>query len=87
MAKQLQTNASILSKAINQGFEISFNDFINHYRIEAVNEKLETGEQKTQTLLGIAYECSFNSKATFNRAFKKATGQSPKDWIKEQMFK
>lgn len=83
MAKQLQTNASILSKAINQGFGISFNDFINHYRIEAVKEKLQAGEQKTQTLLGIAYDCGFNSKATFNRAFKKATGKSPKDWIKQ----
>ena len=87
MAKQLQTNASILSKAINQGFDMCFNDFINQYRIEAVKEKLIAGEQKTQTLLGIAYDCGFNSKATFNRAFKKATGQSPKDWIKQQIIK
>lgn len=87
MAKQVQTNPSILSKAINQGFDMSFNDFINQYRIEAVKEKLIAGEQKTQTLLGIAYDCGFNSKATFNRAFKKATRQSPKDWIKQQIIK
>ena len=81
MAKLLQTNASLLSKIINQGFNVNFNDFINHYRIEAVKLKIKNGEQKTQTLLGIAYDCGFNSKATFNRAFKKATGQSPKDWM------
>jgi AraC-like DNA-binding protein len=87
MARQLQTNASILSKAINQGFGLNFNDFINHYRIEAVKQKLQAGEQKSQTLLGIAYDCGFNSKATFNRAFKKATGQSPKEWLdKETKF-
>ncbi len=81
MAKMLQTNASVLSKIINQGFDLNFNDFINYYRIEAVKEKIKKGEQKTQTLLGIAYDCGFNSKATFNRAFKKATGTSPKDWM------
>jgi AraC-like DNA-binding protein len=80
----LKTNASVLSKMINQGFNLNFNDFINYYRIEAVKEKIKNGEQKTQTLLGIAYDCGFNSKATFNRAFKKATNQSPKDWIEAQ---
>ena len=81
MAKQLKTNPSILSKTINQGFQLNFNDFINNYRIDAVKEKLKAGEQKTQTLLGIAYDCGFNSKATFNRAFKKVTGTSPKEWM------
>ncbi len=81
MAKQLKTNPSILSKTINQGFQLNFNDFINNYRIQAVKEKLKAGEQKTQTLLGIAYDCGFNSKATFNRAFKKVTGTSPKEWM------
>jgi AraC-like DNA-binding protein len=84
IAKLLNSNPSIISKAINQGFGLNFNDFINHYRIEAVKEKLQAGEQKTQTLLGIAYDCGFNSKATFNRAFKKATGQSPKEWMEMQ---
>jgi AraC-like DNA-binding protein len=81
MAKQLKTNPSIISKTINQGFQLNFNDFINNYRIEAVKEKLQAGEQKKQTLLGIAYDCGFNSKATFNRAFKKVTGSSPKEWV------
>ena len=85
MAKQLKTNPTILSKVINQGFGKNFNDFVNHYRIEAVKEKLQAGEQKTQTLLGIAYDCGFNSKATFNRAFKKATGTSPKEWMERNI--
>ena len=81
MAKNLGTNASVLSKAINKSFEMNFNDFINYYRVQGVIEKLKAGEQKTQTLLGIAYDCGFNSKATFNRAFKKVTGKNPKDFI------
>jgi len=84
MARQLKTNPSLLSKMINRGFSMNFNDFINGYRIEAVKEKLKNGEQQRQTLLGIAYDCGFNSKATFNRAFKKVTGSNPKNWLNQQ---
>jgi AraC-like DNA-binding protein len=83
LAKKLNTNASVLSKAVNRGFKMNFNDFINYYRVQAVLEKLKAGEQKTQTLLGIAYDCGFNSKATFNRAFKKVTAVSPKEWLEK----
>lgn len=81
LAKKLNTNVSVLSKAINKSFGMNFNDFINYYRVQAVIEKLKDGEQKTQTLLGIAYDCGFNSKATFNRAFKKVTDTNPKNFI------
>lgn len=84
VARLLKTNPAIISKVINKGFGSNFNDFINQYRIEAVKLKLEAGEQKIQTLLGIAFDCGFNSKATFNRAFKKATGLSPKEWLEKQ---
>ncbi|KAB1156649.1 helix-turn-helix domain-containing protein [Flavobacterium luteum] len=81
VAKKLQTNTSVISKAINQGFQMNFNDFINNYRIEAVKDLFAKGEHKKSTLLGIAYDCGFNSKATFNRAFKKSTNFSPKEYL------
>ena len=80
IAKKLNTNAAVISKAINQGFKMNFNDLINNYRVEAVKKMLEQGEQKKSTLLGIAFDCGFNSKATFNRAFKKNAGISPKEY-------
>ena len=83
VAKKLKTNAAIISKTINQGFGLNFNDFINNYRIEAVKNSFKQGEHKKSTLLGIAFDCGFNSKATFNRAFKKNTGLSPKDFIEK----
>jgi len=78
LAKQLNTNTSVLSKVINDGTGRNFNDFINSYRVQEVINKLKAGEHETQTLLGIAYDSGFNSKATFNRAFKKITGNTPK---------
>ena len=81
LAHQMNVPSSHLSKMINESMEQNFNDFINSYRVKAFIQKLESGEQATQTLLGIAYDCGFNSKATFNRAFKKDTGMSPKEWL------
>jgi AraC-like DNA-binding protein len=83
VAKQLKSNPSFISKMVNQGLGLNFNDFVNQFRIEAVKEMLNRGEHKKQTLLGIAFECGFNSKATFNRAFKKTTGVSPKEWMEK----
>ncbi|WP_298392690.1 AraC family transcriptional regulator [Flavobacterium sp.] len=81
LAKKLETNASVISKTINQGFQMNFNDCINNYRIEAVKNSFANGDHKKSTLLGIAYDCGFNSKATFNRAFKKNTGTTPKEYL------
>lgn len=81
LAKALQTNPSLLSMVINKGFGMNFNDWVNHYRLEEIKALFEKGEHKRQTLLSIAFECGFNSKATFNRAFKKATGFTPREWL------
>jgi AraC-like DNA-binding protein len=81
LAKKLETNAAVISKTINQGFQMNFNDCINNYRIEAVKNSFTNGEQKKSTLLGIAFDNGFNSKATFNRSFKKNTGKTPKEFI------
>jgi AraC-like DNA-binding protein len=85
IAKDLKTNPNIISKTINQGFGVNFNDWVNEARVKAVQESLQKGAQQTQTLLSIAFDCGFNSKATFNRAFKKYTNRSPKEWIEENI--
>ena len=84
VAQKLETNASIISKTINQGFQLNFNDFINQYRIDAIKNAFDNNEHKKSTLLGIAFDCGFNSKATFNRAFKKNTGYSPKEYLEKR---
>jgi len=81
VAKKLETNAAVISKTINQGFQMNFNDSINTYRTEAVKIKFANGEHTKSTLLGIAFDCGFNSKATFNHAFKKNTGKTPKEFL------
>lgn len=80
LAKRLGVNTAVLSYAINSGFDKNFNDFVNEFRIAEVKNKMADGAAANSNLLGIAFDCGFNSKATFNRAFKKFTGVSPKEF-------
>ncbi len=81
LAKATGSNTALISKVINKGFNQNFNDLVNTMRIEAFKAKVAAGESSKSTLLGLALDCGFNSKATFNRAFKKHTGHTPKDYL------
>lgn len=72
-----------LSNIINQLAGQNFHDFINTYRVEEVKEKLRKGEHKLLSMLGIASESGFNSKASFNRIFKSQTGLTPSQFLTE----
>jgi AraC-like DNA-binding protein len=83
LAKKDGTNASVLSKVINKTYGLNFSDYVNRYRVNEVIRLLEQPEYQNFTLLAVAYDAGFNSKSTFNRAFKKVTGVSPKDYPKK----
>lgn len=77
LAAILNWPANHLSQVINTHEQKNFFDFVNGYRIEAIKQRIRSGQYEHLTLLSIAYECGFNSKAAFNRAFKKITGLTP----------
>ncbi len=84
LAAKMGTNASLLSQVINAGFGKNFNDFVNSYRVGAFKQKIRQPENAHLTLLAVALDCGFNSKATFNRAFRKLTGLSPKEFVAQK---
>lgn len=84
LSKELEVKPYITTKCLNVIFGKKFNDFINEYRINELKELLKKPENKKFTLLSLAFEVGFNSKASFNRVVKKLTGKSPKD-LKSQL--
>ncbi len=82
VSKEMNTNPRNVSQIINQGFDMNFNDFVNQYRTNLMVDKIKNQEHLQKTILSLAFECGFNSKSTFNRAFKKYTGKTPIQFIK-----
>ncbi|MBO0951721.1 helix-turn-helix domain-containing protein [Fibrella forsythiae] len=80
LARRLHTNPVILSQVINAGAGKNFNDFVNEYRVDEFKRQIREPVNAHLSFLGLALDCGFNSKATFNRAFKKFTGTSPKEF-------
>jgi AraC-like DNA-binding protein len=71
-----------ISAVINQHLQKSFNEFVNGYRVNEFKVKILQPEMNNLTIAGIAFECGFNSQATFQRTFKELTGQSPSEYRK-----
>lgn len=77
LANRIQIPSHALSQVINQKFGKNFFDFVNAYRTDAFKEKLLDKQFMHIKLEELAYMCGFNSKASFQRAFKKYTGMTP----------
>lgn len=80
IAVKLNIPAHHISYAINTKLNQNFYDFINKYRIEESKHRLCSPKYKNLSIIGVAFDCGFNSKATFNRLFKKYTGITPSQY-------
>lgn len=80
LAGDLEIPSNQLSQIINESIGLNFFDFINRYRVEEVKKKIADPQFDSYSLLGIAFECGFNSKSAFNRIFKNSTGMTPGEY-------
>ncbi len=71
-----------ISQVLNEGLHLSFHDLISHYRVELFKKRLLAGEAEKYSIQGLAINCGFGSKSSFNRAFKKVAGCTPTEWLK-----
>jgi AraC-like DNA-binding protein len=70
VSNDIQIPVRDLSLLINHKLEQHFYDFINAYRIENAKNILKDVAKSKVTILEILYEVGFNSKSSFNTAFK-----------------
>lgn len=73
-------NPRYLSQVINSRFNQNFFDFINHYRIEEAKRLMAGTVRKELTILEVMYHVGFNSKSSFQTAFRKYTGTTPTEF-------
>jgi TolB-like protein/AraC-like DNA-binding protein len=84
LANQIDVHPNHLSWLLNNNFGKNFNEFINHYRVERFKTISKDPKNENLTIEGLSYNSGFNSKTVFNTYFKKETGLTPKQFLKQQ---
>jgi AraC-like DNA-binding protein len=84
LATQIQIHPNQFSWLLNESIGKKFSEFVNHYRVEDFKQIAKDPKNARLTLSGLAFESGFNSKTVFNTYFKKETGLTPKQYLKEQ---
>lgn len=81
LARLVGSSEHHLSQAINLETGENFFDYVNGFRVEEAKRLLAaTGE----SVIDIAFASGFNSKATFNKAFKNLTGLTPTEYRRQK---
>jgi AraC-like DNA-binding protein len=78
VASQLMITTHQLSQLINERNKTDFRNFVNRFRIEEATKLLV--EEQDRSIISICFHVGFNSKAAFNKTFKKMKGCSPKEF-------
>ena len=75
LADQVAMTPREVSELLNQSLGVHFFDYINGHRIAHAQKRLV--ESPAQSVLEILLDSGFNSKSSFNTAFKKQVGMTP----------
>ena len=82
LANVANTSSHALSYLFNQYLQKSYYDYINEFRVEEFKNIIQQKKYSQYTLEALSEHCGFSSRASFFRSFKKVTGITPNEYIK-----
>lgn len=85
LAQNLSTSVNYLSQVLNQDFQQNYHEFIATYRVEAARKYLLNPDFAHKNIEEISFMVGYNSKAAFNKAFKKLIGKTPLQFKKDHL--
>lgn len=84
LAELVDVSPNDLSQVINTLGGKTFYHYINTHRIREFLRLASLPESRRFTYLGLAHQCGFTSKTTFNKYFKLETGKTPSAHFEEK---
>ncbi len=84
LAQQVSLSPKLLSNLINKEFNVNFFEYVNSYRLKEVCAHLTNPDMDRQSIIDLAFIAGYNSKSSFNRLFKIATGKTPSQFRNER---
>lgn len=82
VAGRLNIPSYVLSMFVHQVYQMHFNDVINSHRVKYISEGLTNEQWDALTLEAVGEIAGFNNRITFLNAFKKFTGVTPSQYVK-----
>lgn len=83
LAQLVGCSSHMLSQVFSQSLKTTYYDFVADYRIREFKRLALLPEKAVLTISALAEECGFRSRNPFLVAFKKQTGLSPREWLKQ----
>jgi len=74
LSESISESENHISETLSQFLDTKFFQFVNGFRVEEAKVALQNSDK---LITSIAYDVGFNSKSTFNTAFKNLVGHSP----------
>lgn len=81
LAEMIGLSNPELSRLLNEKIGMNFFEYVNYFRIKEFIKRSQSKTSDNLTFFGIAQDSGFNSKTTFNKAFKKIMGSSPSEYF------
>jgi YesN/AraC family two-component response regulator len=83
LSRDIRIPAYQLSAIINHRKGLGFSDYINKLRIQHCESLIKIAGGRNISIQKLAAKCGFQNRNTFTNAFKKFTGLTPSDYIRE----
>lgn len=87
LAEDLDSNVKYISRAIRLKENVSFNVFLNIYRVNLIKEMMVKDYHNKYTIGYIYITAGFRRQSTFNRVFKEIEGITPSEYIKSDKIR